>query len=420
MEPLQPRRIRPLPDPLALYLRPGRNDHGPLLDLLGASSPRCLEGIVFDPSWGGRHSGLRTECQSLRVETVLDTKAMELATESGYQSLAGRLPWAGEGQNRPSDLRGIQGGQLVASLVDYVAANSFSALLAPAHLIDGPDDPWLEVDRELVFRLRERLDRQGLREVLLYYPLALRSAAFRDQDRRERLRQALEPLPIDAIWLRVQPFGSRSSGTTVRRYIEACRVLHTLQRPLVAERVGTVGLALLAFGAVGGIEHGVTMGEHFDASPLLRPRRPGGGFQRPPRVYLPDIGVMMERREAQRFFEHRGTKSHFGCRDTSCCRRGAQDMLADPRRHFLVRRLREVGALSALPESHRAQEYMDRTLRPATDRILRAIPITPGLETVRQRIEGWRSSLGALLESDSPASFSAVPTGRRVRLLRGA
>ena len=38
----------------------------------------------------------------------------------------------------------------------------------------------------------------------------------------------------------------------------------------VAERVGTVGLALMAFGAVGGVESGVTLGERFNVRDLRK------------------------------------------------------------------------------------------------------------------------------------------------------
>ena len=87
--------------------------------------------------------------------------------------------------------------------------------------------------------------------------------------------EALKTIEIDAVWLRIHPFGTTAAGPiALRGYIEACRDLHRVGVPLVAERSGTIGVALMAFGAVGGIESGITLGERFDARTLAAPRSP--------------------------------------------------------------------------------------------------------------------------------------------------
>jgi hypothetical protein len=41
---------------------------------------------------------------------------------------------------------------------------------------------------------------------------------------------------MDAVWLRIHPFGTGNSGPLVlKRYLRACRDLHTLNVPLVGE-----------------------------------------------------------------------------------------------------------------------------------------------------------------------------------------
>jgi len=54
------------------------------------------------------------------------------------------------------------------------------------------------------------------------------------------------------------PFGNNSGHVSLFRYIQSCRELVSLDLPIVAERTGTIGLALVAFGAVSGLESGVT------------------------------------------------------------------------------------------------------------------------------------------------------------------
>lgn len=249
--------------------------------------------------------------------------------------------------------------------------------------------------------------------------MAIRGKGLRGAEVRERLRYQLGSLPIDALWLRVHPFGTSQSGpVALRGYIEVCRDLHGLRVPLVAERTGTVGLALLAFGAVGGIEGGITVREGFDVTPLLRPPA-GEGFSPTPRVYLPSLGAFLTRKRAQRLFENRRMRSEFGCQNPRCCRR-ATDMLRDPRRHFAVQRMSEVTKLSRVPAQLRAGIYLDDFLRPATDLALQAAAIEPSLEPTRRRLESWRITLGAMHRERPTTTFSQLPEGKRLRHLRGA
>lgn len=411
---LRPRQIRPVPAPLGLYLRPGYTDHTVLQQLL-SEDYSGISGVVFDASYVKRQETLRGEVVLRGLEAVLDPLAMELATVGGFNPRRAGLPWGGDEPHSPTDLPDKMAGRIA----DFAIEGGFSAVLAPTHFLEDPEDRWLEVDHSLTVELRHRLDTEGGKEVPVYYPLAVRGRDLRDPEFRERLRHRLVSLPIDALWLRVHPFGSSQSGpVALRGYIEACRDLHALQVPLVAERTGTVGLALLAFGAVGGIEGGITVRESFDANRLLRPPA-GDGFSPPPRIYLPDLGAFLTRKKAEAFFEHRRMRSEFGCQNTRCCRR-ATDMLRDPRRHFSVQRMAEVTGLSQIPEQLRAGIYLDDFLRPATDLALQAARVEPSLESTRRRLESWRITLGAMHRERPAATFSQLPGEKRIRHVPGA
>jgi hypothetical protein len=409
-----PRLLRPVGTPLAVYFRPGRNDHTSVLQLL-AENPRSLAGLVFDPCLEARQGELLGETLGHHLEAVLDPRSTDLSTPGGFvRSGVAELPWAGSAIDTPERLAGSEGDEMITSLGEYVAEKGFTAVQAPTHFLARANDPWLAVDAELTRRLRERLDTLERASTLIYYALGVHANVFRDAPSRARLIASLSTLPIDGIWLRVHPFGSTSGPTAVRRYIEACRDLHRLGLPLVAERTGTIGIALAAFGAVGGIESGITFGEKYDVSPLLREPKGGDAFLPQPRVYLPEIGAFLPREVARAFFENRQMRSAFGCRDGGCCRRGFVDTLADPKRHFMIQRLREVSALSRAPESLRTQLYLDDFLRPATDKALKAARTEPALETMRKRLEAWRQTLGAMSREAPASSFAAPPDGKRV------
>lgn len=95
-------------------------------------------------------------------------------------------------------------------------------------------------------------------------------------------------------------------------------------------------------------------------------------------------------------------------------------MLEHAKEHFLRRRCGEIRRLSALPETLRASRYMEEVLRPATDKMGRAVTVESKLATTQQRLALLRTVLGAVLQEAPPTSFSAVPKGKRIQTRRGA
>jgi hypothetical protein len=419
--PAIPRLIRAIPPQLGTYVRPSRVDHKALFAFLSEGTPAGLEGVVFDPTLDSIQAELREEVCERKLEAVLDTRAMELGLEGGFVGARCSLPWAGDQLHTPDRLRATSGRDWVKTIVEWTHPRTFTHILAPAHyLASGVADPWFGVDRDLTIALREELDSAGLRGMPIYYPLAIKSDAFFDARHREQLRLALSSLPIDAIWLRVQPFGTRSGARVVRKYIRACTDLHSSALPLVSEKSGTLGLALLAFGAVGGIESGITIGEHFDANNLISYRQGGKAFTPQPRIYIPELQAFLSKKQARPFFGNRTIRAYFACKNDRCCPKGSDDTLANPKRHFLRRRTEEIARLSALPETLRATRYMEEVLRPATDQMAKAVKEEPALASTRERLDVLRSVLGGILEEAQPTSFSAVPEGKRIQIRRGA
>jgi hypothetical protein len=111
-----------------------------------------------------------------------------------------------------------------------------------------------------------------LNDVALYYTLAMPTSVFNDATKRAAVKVGLGGLDVDGLWLRIHPFGAASGHVTLQRFIHACQDLHGLGLPLIVEKAGSIGLALLAFGAVSAIESGVSSGDKFDFARLNKPR----------------------------------------------------------------------------------------------------------------------------------------------------
>lgn len=415
MNAFKPRLLRPVSDPFGNYLRVGRNDHTTMLAVIAEGKDSMVGGLVFNPVFDERHAGLFDAASQAGIETVLDPKSFELSTDDdAARASSAALPWAGDAPHRSQDFGEAKTSEMASLLSERISKRGFDATLAPSHFIEQTTSPWLSVDAALTRRLRKELDESGKRDVRIYYPLMVHSTLLRNPASRIALISALSVLPIDGLWLRVHPFGTSSSGPiALKQYIEACRDFQTLGIPIVAERTGTVGVGLLAFGAVGGIESGITFGEGFDAKSQMRPRQ-GVPFAPAPRVYVADLGAFVSRVDARTLFENRQMRSLLSCRVPDCCRRGSVDTEADPRRHFVLRRASELVTYGRPPEPLRASTYLEEFLRPATDYALRASKVLPSLVRNRKQLENWRLTLGALQKSGLPPSNALVPRGERL------
>lgn len=396
------RFVPPIGEPLGLDFRPGPQDQRVLLQLM-SEGRTSFGGVIFDPiAVAGAHKELLQEANRRLLETVVDPKFMELATPLGFtESRATKLKWAGAQQHTLSSLSGAHGKDKVSHLADFVMELGFSSVIAPTHFIEGGDDPWFGADQRLTEQLRVELDRRGGREITVQYALALPGAVFADATQRAKIIDALQGLSVDAVRLRIHPFGNDSGRVSLQRYIQSSRELVSLDIPLIAERTGNIGLALLAFGAVSGLESGVTFGDKFDIGALRRVRSESSGFVAP-RVYLPELGLFVPKAGAQRMYKDTRLRGLVACRNSACCAH-AEDMISQSRRHFVFSRMDEITALNRPPAQQRPVEYLERILRPATDRMARILQVEINdaklktkFENERSKQAGWRSTLGEL------------------------
>jgi hypothetical protein len=424
---LEPRLIRPVADPLGLYIRVGRNDHVELLSLIAQGHPQCF-GFVFEATLLTRHRELRELVLKNRFDAILDPRTQPAATLGGHSHEIAALPWGGDLPHTVEDFRGTRGRRVASLVAQCVMKHGFTEVLAPTHLLQSSADGWLAVDCDSTQSLREELDAMGGHGVQILYGLAIPYAAFRDLAERRELIRTLRQLPIDGLWLRVEGLGAEATSNGVRNYIEGARDFAALNLPIVADGMGGMaGLAVMAFGAAGGLAHGVTFGERVDNS-SWRHARSGAGFGPTRRVYVPDLDLMIEPRTAAEFLRSSVRAQLFGCRDTGCCRRGLKDMLEEPAHHFLVQRMKQVAQLGRIPLPLRAGRFLEEQVRPVTDFLVQATnlrvkdeKLKEKLTVQRKRLDALRVSLGELSRGGTrkPAE-TILPKTRIARELRAS
>lgn len=416
------RLIRSVPDPLALYVRAGRTDHTALLGFL-ATGDAAMAGLVFEAKRVAKQHELLHQVAERHLDAVLDPMTQQMATVGGYNEAMDDLPWSAGRAHVLADFQTLlQRRNIATQVAEFALMHGFSQVIAPTHLIRGPVDPWLQIDIEVFNLLRDALDRRGGGKVQIVYSLALSYEAFRSQALRQDIVAALEGINASGLWLRVEGCGSDNAGSRVIKYAQAASDFHVIG-PVVADYMGgLMGLALLAFGAVGGLAHGVTLGERF-ATAHWHKRSEGTGFAQHTRVYLPGLDWQLPRVEAEKLFESGGqrAKAAFGCNDPRCCPRGIQGMTKAPARHFLYQRTREIGGLSLVPESLRPQDFLEKHVRPASDRALLAtkldLPENLALKALAtsKRLDAMRIELGEFARGGRLLSHSMHPRPRIAR-----
>jgi len=421
---LEPRAIRPVPDPFALYVRANRNDQPPLLDLLARRDAKCF-GIVIEATAVKAQRELRDSAASAKLDVILDPRTLASATIGGFSARMGTLPWGEERPHQLADFAGLAGRRRVTEIAQFALSNGFTQVLAPTHLITSSQDPWLGADLANVAHLRNALDKANGGPVEILYVLAISYALFRDEHERANLIEALTGLPCKGLWLQIDGLGSDATAAGVRHYIAAARDFKALRLPVIADGMGGLtGLAVVGFGAVGGLAHGVTFGERTDHASWKRART-SDPFGRPRRVYLRDLDLMFEPSDAEAIVRSSTRASAaLGCRDTHCCPRGLRDMLENPARHFLLQRMSQLAAMSQLPPNLRPTEFIDKFVRPASDALLAASNWSLPTPEIVQRVVRQRRRMDALrialLQDVETARQGKImlPVARRQRDLR--
>ena len=411
--------LHPKPPPIGSFLRVGHTGHRKLESLIAASRLRFRR-FVFDAAYIEGQTDLLGTLRRSGCEIVLDPNLAETAAPGRFRPSTSSLPWANP--DRPwdvSDYGRNRNHDTAQSIAEFAIKNNVDAVLAPTHLIDVVPSPWMPIDFRLCEELRRELDRAGGKHVAIDYQLITTTTLLKDALTREALVASLKHVPVENIWLRSSGFGATATGAATRAFIEASRAFHEIDKPVIADYAGGFSaLAAAAFGGIGGLCHGMGQKETFRTGDW-RKRSSGGGGGTAKRVYIPELDRFFTKEQLDILFAVRGTKSRFGCNDTSCCAHGPEDMIENPHKHFAVQRSNQIRAVSEIPESRRAEYFLLHILDPAVRSARLASRLKLGSEEMtrlvaeaRKRLINLRDPLGDLHVGSSAATRSPAPKFR--------
>jgi hypothetical protein len=357
--------LRPTTPPIADYLRIGYTGHRKLADL-HAAGRFPYRRAVFDAAHLAEQFELAKTLKANGCEIVVDPNFAEMATAGRFgSSVIQKLPWANLDRPwQPTDFDRRRNHDAAKAIAEFAVKSGAHAILAPTHLIESPNDPWRSIDLRMCEALRYELDRCGGAEVSVDYQLITTAALLKDAVAGAAFVSDIETMPVENVWVRASGFGATATGAGTRQFIESVRRLHAVLKPIVVDMAGGfAALGAAAFGAVGGISHGVGQKESFKAADWRKPPSGGGGASS--RAYVHELDRYFKEEQLQAIFAAKGGRPRFGCSDTSCCLHGCEDMIENGHAHFLTQRHRQLDDLSGVPEDRRAGHFLLRHLDPA-------------------------------------------------------
>ncbi len=360
--------LHPPKHPISHVVRIGHTGHK-ILENLYTAGRAPISRAVVDAGHSLHQKELIATLSNSGVEIILDTKAAELASIAGIHSKAGQLPWANANRpHNPTDWAGHEGVKLARAVADFAIGSGINTVLSPAHLIKNTASQWLVTDLHTTHNLRHALDQRGGDNIRIDYHLMLPIGLLKEIDQLQVVLQRLRSVPVDNVWLRVSGYGMDGSPAGTKRFIEAAWALSKFNKPLIADQVGgLVGLALAAFGAVGGICQGVAEKENFQVSGWNRAPGPGGSSEK--RIYLPQLDMFLYKSKAEIFMAGRNAKSLVTCNDRTCCQK-PEDMFDQSQAHALTQSARAIEHLNNQPELKRIDHLLGEII-PETGRNLR-------------------------------------------------
>ncbi len=215
--------------------------------------------VVVDAAMVGPQQELIELVADAGAELILDTNVAELSAPGRFGGVARGAPWANPRSIlTPDDMRPNANRDVIGQIARFAVQHGFHSVLAPTHLLEGYPDQLFDVDRKATAALRRALDAEGGSAIRINFFLNITYASLRDPAQRRAFIAGLADVPFADLWFRISGFGADATPMGLRRYIGAMMDFFRLERPIVADGVGGLaGVAIAAFGAAGGICHGV-------------------------------------------------------------------------------------------------------------------------------------------------------------------
>lgn len=322
---------------------------------------RCsVDAAVFQANYLPKYRGQLEALRDAGVPYLFDPSTNRLPYSKFTQTEGLRaLPYVYDQMNRltPKSLASLERQKAYAKdVLDWQILNGCHWLVAPFHFSRDLSSEWIDLDQKLFAEARDYLKAKGRSEPL-FQGVCLNIEGFTDAESRSALVNTLSRSQADGYLFYVDPIEERTAVVgQLYSYLNILLDFKQLGRPVVASRIGNLGLGVVALG-IDAFEVGIASLGAFSEKDLLEDRPVGYNMQK--RYYVPQLMTSLGLDLAVQILGS-SAFAKLACPCPFCLGRRDDSLGASAKEHFLFQRAAEMKALNSLPESDRLDWFLKR------------------------------------------------------------
>lgn len=349
-----------------------------------------VENIVFPINHQNRQKGLLKHIKDNRINYIIDPSTMRLAYDT-FADVKGlvALPYAPQGFTRlelDNFIELNQKKEYVRMVVQEQMKYNPNYIVSPFHVSNNSNlvtiknaniETWFSLDIKLLKETKDYLIANNINKKLVG-SFCISANILTAQTEKEYFLNVLSGLPCDMYWIYVDCIDYNTGAAQLYHYISTLLELQKVtNKPVIAGRVGSIGLLLLAFGLYG-FESGAARFESFYEDLYKESTE---SYNMYVMYYMPDLlrNVPVERKNPSKIISILKAKVGVDllCDCPYCAGKLPEQLIqieADTRMHFLYKRQEEIEILRSLPISKRL-DYMEERIKNAISYYKKLTPI---------------------------------------------
>lgn len=339
-----------------------------------------VENYIFPINHQNQQKNLLKNIIESGSNYLIDPATMRLAYDT-FTEVKGlvSLPYAPHGLNRLEldDLKALSAKQeYVRKVVDAQLQYNPTYIVSPFHVSNNSnlvrikatdDENWFSLDVKLLYETKDYLKSINC-QLPLIGGFCIKTDILTTKSEREYFLNVVSALPCDMYWIYVDCIDNSSNPAQLYHYANTLLTLQkSTSKPVIAGRIGTFGLVLLAFGLFG-FESGASRFESFYEDLY---KNASDSYNLYLNYYFPDLmrNVPIERKNPAKIIRllSSSTGHNISCSCPYCMGKRPEELVNEQlsKKHFLYKRQEEINILRSFESINDKVKYIEERVQNA-------------------------------------------------------
>lgn len=339
-----------------------------------------VENYIFPINHQNQQKNLLKNIMDSGANFMIDPATMRLAYDT-FSEVKGlvALPYAPQGLNRLEldDLKTLSAKQdYVKKVVDAQIQYNPTYIVSPFHVSNNSnlvrikatdDENWFTLDVKLLYEAKDYLRSINCNSPLVG-GLCIKTDILTTKSEREYFLNVVSALPCDIYWIYVDCIDNNSNPAQLYQYANTLLTLQkSTNKPVIAGRIGSFGLVLLAFGLFG-FESGASRFESFYEDLY---KNASDSYNMYLNYYFPELmrNVPIERKNPAKIIRLLSSTigKDISCSCPYCSGKRPEELVNEPlsKKHFLYRRQEEISKLRSFNTISERVAYIETCIQNA-------------------------------------------------------